>query len=103
MTQYLLKPDQFASYLFDVFLSLYFFRRIYHAKPNRLRLAMALIPLLFFYPLMLSPFPIQTMPMRYFYRWALIFLSLYLYRAGNWKQCLYFSALCSLSFLAVQN
>lgn len=103
MTQYLLTPAQFTSYLYDVFLTVYFFRRIYNAKPSRHRFALALIPLLFFFPLMMTPFPIQTMPMRYFYRWALIFLNLLLYRVGCWQRCLYFSALCSLSFLAVQN
>ena len=103
MSQYLLTTEQWLSYLFDIFLTLYFFRNLYSNERGYLRFAAALLPLFLFYPLMMTPFPIPTMPLRYFYRWGLIFISLLFYRAGNWKRCLYFSSLCSLTFLAVQN
>lgn len=105
MSQYLLSLEQWFAYGFDIFLTLYFFRNLYgkEALKRKRRMLLSLLPLLLLYPLMMTPFPIPTMPLRYFYRWALIFLSLLLYKAGNWKQCFYFSALCSLSFLAVQN
>lgn len=103
MSIVLLDYEQWISYLYDVFLTLFFFRKLYCAEKGNLRLLWAVLPLLFYYPLMISPVPVNTMPLRYLYRWGLIFLALLCYGVGGWQRCAYFASLCGLGFLVVQN
>lgn len=92
-----------AAFLFDCFLSVWFFESEFRSEESLLRRAISCLPLLGIFPLVFSADFLGSMFVRFFYRWILLFLMLLLLKRRDALRCLYLSILCALTFAAQQN
>lgn len=92
-----------AAFLFDCFLSVWFFESEFRSEESLLRRAISCLPLLGIFPLVFSADFLGSMFVRFFYRWILLFHMLLLLKRRDALRCLYLSILCALTFAAQQN
>lgn len=98
-----LAPSRLAAYLFDIILTLLFYRKMPNRSTQWYRWLLSCLPLLFFYPLMVQPTPIESNLIRFLWRWVCIFVFLVVQKVGPWTEKLYDSLLCATAFGAIQN
>ena len=95
--------EKIAASVFEVVLSLWFFRSELRREESSWRKWLSALPLLGLVPLVLSADFVGSMAARFFYRWGLVFAALLILKRKDVPRCLYMGALCALTAVTQQN